>query len=137
VTLAARPTAQDRANANPKPSTPSQASGIRLGILGVDVAPAIAQEMKLPEDQQGVLVQQVENGSLADKAGLQAGTETVTIDGQEIMVGGDIITALNGEKVSTIQELRAGLSQLPADHPLTLTVLRNGEEMQIDVQPGQ
>ena len=137
VTLAARPTAQDRASAIPNPNTPSQANGIRLGILGVNVTPAIAQEMALPEDQQGVLVQQVESGSLADKAGLQAGSKSVTIDGQEIVVGGDIITALNDEQISTIQELRAALSQLPADHPITLTVLRDGKETQVDVQAGQ
>ena len=137
VTLAARPTARERASANPEPNTPSQANGIRLGIMGLDLTPAIAQEMNLEENQQGVLVQQVEPGSLADKAGLQAGTKSVTIDGQDILVGGDIITAFNDQQVSTIQELRAGLSQLPADHPLALTILRDGKEMQIDVQAGQ
>ena len=137
VTLAARPSAQERASANPNPNTPSQANGVRLGILGVDMAPAIAQQMDLSQDQQGVLVQQVEPGSLADKAGLQAGIKPITIDGQDIMIGGDIITALNGEQVPTIQDLKAALSQLPADHPITLTVLREGKETQIDVQQGQ
>ena len=137
VTLAARPTAQERANVSPNSDTPSQASGLHLGILGVNMAPAIAQEMNLSQDQQGILVQQIEPGSLADKAGLQAGSQSVTIDGQDIMVGGDIITALNGEQVPTIQDLKAALSQLPADHPLTLTILRDGKQTQIDVQPAQ
>jgi serine protease Do len=139
VTLAARPTAQERASVNPNSNsnTPSQASGIHLGILGVNMAPAIAKEMNLSQDQQGVLVQQIEPGSLADKAGLQAGSRSATIDGQDIMIGGDIITALNDQSVQTIQELKAALSQLPADHPLTLTVLRDGQETHIDVQPGQ
>jgi S1-C subfamily serine protease len=134
VTLAARPTAQERATENS--SRPSPASGIRLGILGVNMAPAIAREMDLPDDQQGVLIQQVEPGSLADQAGLQAGSETVTIDGQEILVGGDVITALNGQQVPTIQDLKTALSQLPADHPLTLTILRDGQETEIEIQPG-
>jgi S1-C subfamily serine protease len=134
VTLAARPTAQERATENS--SSPSPASGIRLGILGVNMASAIAQEMNLPEDQQGVLIQQVEPGSLADQAGLQAGSETVTIDGQEILVGGDVITILNGQQVPTIQDLKTALSQLPVDHPLTLTILRDGEETEIEIQPG-
>ena len=139
VSLAARPTAQERASANSNndPNTPSQAGGIRLGILGVNMAPAIAGEMNLSQDQQGVLIQQVEPGSLADKAGLQAGSESVTVDGQEIMVGGDIITALNGEQVPTIQDLKAALSQLPSGHPLTLTVLRDGKETQVEVLTGQ
>jgi serine protease Do len=139
VTLAARPSAQERAqaNSNNNQNTPSQASGVRLGILGVDMAPAIAKEMNLSQDQQGVLVQQVEPGSLADKAGLQAGTKSATIDGQDIMIGGDVITALNGEQVATIQDLKSALSQLPVGHPITLTVLRDGKETQIDVQSGQ
>ena len=132
VTLSARPTAEERSSEN----VPSVTRGIRLGITGLDVNPAVAEEMDLPEDQQGVLVQQVEPGSLADRAGLQAGSETVTIDGQEIVIGGDIVTALNGEIVAGIQELRAGLTELPTDHPLTLTVLRDGEEVEVEVQPG-
>jgi serine protease Do len=139
VTLAARPSAQERAqaNSNNNQNTPSQASGVRLGIAGLDMVPAIAQQMNLPQDQQGVLVEQIEPGSLADKAGLQAGTQSATIDGQNIMIGGDVITALNGEQITSIQDLKSALSQLPAGHPITLTVLRDGKETQIDVQTGQ
>ena len=133
VPLAARPAAEDRNQAN----SPSAALGIHLGISGIDVNPAIAKEMNLPNDQQGVLVEQVEAGSLADTAGLQAGSKTVTIDGQQIVVGGDVITALNDQPISGIQDLKAGLAQLPADHPLSLTVLRDGKEVQIQVQTSQ
>jgi serine protease Do len=140
VTLAARPSAQERAQANNNNNNnnvPAPSGGVHLGIAGLDMAPAIAQQMNLPQDQQGVLIEQVEPGSLADKAGLNAGTQTATIDGQDIMVGGDIITGINGEKVSTIQELKSALSQLPANHPITLTVLRDGKETQVDIQNGQ
>jgi serine protease Do len=149
VTLAARPTAQERAQANNNNNSnnnnnnnnnntaPAPSSGIHLGILGIDMVPAIAQQMNLSQDQQGVLIQQVEPGSLADKAGLQAGTQSATVDGQNVMIGGDIITGINGQQVSTIQDLKTALSQLPAGHPLTLTVLRDGKETQVDVQNGQ
>jgi serine protease Do len=145
VTLAARPSAQERAQANTNNnqnnnnnnSVPAPSSGVHLGIMGVTMAPVIAQEMNLSQDQQGVLVQQVEPGSLAEKAGLQAGTKSVTIDGQDLMVGGDVITALNGEQVASIQDLKTALSQLPANHPITLTILRDGKETQVDVQSGQ
>ncbi|MGE5641663.1 MAG: trypsin-like peptidase domain-containing protein, partial [Byssovorax cruenta] len=71
VTLAARPAAEERTQAN----SPSATLGIHLGISGIDVNPAIAKEMNLRNDQQGVLVEQVEPGSLADTAGLQAGSK--------------------------------------------------------------
>ena len=90
--------------------------------------------MNLPADQQGVLVEQVQPGSLAEKAGLQAGSKSITINGQDVTVGGDIITALNDQPITSIDDLRSLLSQLPADHPVTLTVLRSGKQTQIQVQ---
>ena len=132
VTLAARPSAEEQANANPQAPT----QGIHLGIQGLTVDSAIDQAMNLPDGTQGVLVEQVQPGSLADTAGLQAGSKTVTINGQDVVVGGDIITAINGQSVASIDELKAALDQLPTDHPLTLTILRDGKESQVTVQPG-
>jgi serine protease Do len=132
VTLAARPSAEEQANANPQAPT----QGIHLGIQGLTVDSSIAQAMNLPDGTQGVLVEGVQPGSLAATAGLKAGSKTVTINGQDILVGGDIITGVNGQSVASIDELRAGLEQLPSDHPLTLTVLRDGKETQVEVQPG-
>jgi len=54
-----------------------------------------------------------------------------------VNVGGDIITALNGQPITNIQELKAGLGQLTPDQNLELTILRDGVEIQITVQPGQ
>jgi serine protease Do len=132
VTLAARPSAEEQANANPQSAT----QGIRLGILGTTVDSSIAQAMNLPDGTQGVLIEQVQPGSLADTAGLQAGSKTVTINGQDILVGGDIVTAVNGQSIASTDELRASLEQLPSDHSLTLTILRDGKESQVEVQPG-
>jgi len=132
VTLAARPSAEEQANANPQAPT----QGIHLGILGITVDQSIAQAMNLPDGTQGVLIEQVQSGSLADTAGLQAGSKTVTIDGQDIVVGGDIITAVNGQSIASVDELRAALEQLPTDHLLSLTILRDGKESQVEVQPG-
>jgi S1-C subfamily serine protease len=133
VTLAARPSAdQQQANANSQ----APVQGIHLGIQGLTVDSSIAQAMNLPDGTQGVLVEQVEPNSLAANAGLKSGNKTVTINGQGVNVGGDIITAINGQSVASIDDLRASLQQLPSDHPLTLTVLRDGKETQVQVQPG-
>ena len=131
VTLAARPSAAERGSTN------AVTRGITLGILGTNVDDSIAKEMNLPSGQQGVLVTQVESGSLADTAGLRAGDKSVTINGQQVNIGGDIITALNGQPITSIQELKAALAQLTPDQELGITVLRNGAEVQISVQPGQ
>ena len=133
VTLAARPSAEEQANANPQGQV---TQGIHLGILGATIDSSIAQAMNLPDGTQGVLIQQIQPDSLAANAGLKAGTKTVTINGQDVLIGGDIITAVNGQSIASTDELRASLEQLPSDHPLTLTILRGGKETQVEVQPG-
>lgn len=131
VTLAARPSAAERGTAN------AATRGVTLGIQGITVDNSIAKAMNLPNGQSGVLVTQVQSGSLASTAGLRSGDQAATINGQQINVGGDIITALNGQPITNIQELKAGLGQLTTDQNLELTILRNGVEIQITIQPGQ
>ena len=128
--LAARPSADERAQAN------SSGRGVTLGIAGISVNESIASEMGLKSDQRGVLVEQVQSGSLADTAGLRAGTKTGTFNGQRITVGGDVITALNGQPVGSIEELKAGLAQLSQNDELTLTILRDGKEVQVSIKAG-
>ncbi len=123
ITLAARPSTEARDNGNTR--------DVQLGILGTTMDAAIAKEMDLPNGQQGVLVEQVQPGSLADIAGLRGGDKTLLRDGQQVVVGGDVITALNGQPVNSIQELKAALAQLLPDQELALTILRSGTEMEI------
>ena len=84
-----------------------------------------------------MLVEQVQPGSLADTAGLRAGTKSVTLNGQQVNVGGDIITAVNGQSVTSIEELKAALAQLPSDQKLTITLLRDGKQIDVTIQPGK
>ena len=103
VTLAARPSAEER-SAQGQNST----RGVRLGIGGVTVDQDIAKAMGLQSDQRGVLVEEVQSGSLADTAGLRAGNKAQTLNGQRLTLGGDIITELNGQTVGSIEELQGG-----------------------------
>lgn len=130
VTLAARPTAE-----RAQEERPTGQRGITLGLTGLNMDAAIAGQMDLPSDTTGVLVEQVEPGSLADEAGLRGGDEEASIDGESVLLGGDIIIGVNGQSVETVGELRAALSQLPSDQELTLTILRDGREMEITVNP--
>jgi 2-alkenal reductase len=132
VTLVARPLAEER-NANAQSAT----RGIRLGIVGLTVDESVAREMNLPKDQQGVLVEQVEPGSLADMVGLRQGSKVINLNGQQVTIDGDIITALNDQLVASIEELQAALGQLTSDQELRLTILRDGKELQVAIQPGQ
>lgn len=132
VTLAARPSAAARNN-NSQAST----NGVTLGIIGATVDSSIASQMNLPSGTQGVLVEQVQSGSLADTAGLRAGSQTATINGQQITIGGDVIVALDDQPITSIEELKAALSQITSGQTLSLTILRNGTQLQITIQAGQ
>jgi serine protease Do len=137
VTLAARPSStESQAQAEPQQQERAQ-SGAWLGITGLDLAPEIADAIDLPSDQTGVLVQEVQSGGPADVAGVRGGDEALTIGGQEVMIGGDVIVALDGDEVDTIQALRSLLQQANPGQSAKLTVLRDGRETQLNIILGE
>ena len=131
VTIAARPGAQ--AEANPAASETAPAGSAWLGIAGVTVSPEVAKAAGLAEDQQGVLIEEVTSGSSADKAGLHGSTKPVTVQGQRLLVGGDVITAWDGRPVTQMEQLRTRVGEAQAGQEVTLTVLRDGEQVQVQV----
>jgi S1-C subfamily serine protease len=138
VTLEARPTSQETRAANEQ-ERPSREQPARawLGIRGMTLFPAIAQAMGLDRDQDGVLVIDVESGSPADEAGLKGSLERATIEGQPMMLGGDVIIAVNNERVRSMEDLLAQLKQAEPGQTVTLTIIRDGREMDIPVTLGE
>jgi len=130
ATLSERPGQEQEA----APATDETASaGAWLGITGVTLSPEVARAMDLPEDQQGVLVEEIAGGSPADKAGLRGSYKPVTIQGQQLLVGGDTIVAWDGRPVTQMEELKASVSEAHVGQEVTLTVLRDGEQIQVRV----
>jgi len=134
VTLGARPTQQRRQAQQAEKSGPHRAW---LGIVGLTLTPDIAKAMNLPEDQTGVLVVSVVQGSPADKAGLRGSYKPIRIQNQDVLIGGDIIVGYNGQPVETMQDLLAFISQASPGDKVTLTVLRDGKEMEVEVTLGE
>lgn len=91
-----------------------------LGILGSDIDAGLAEAMNA-EVNIGAFVSEVQPESAAAKAGLQAG---------------DIITAINGRKLNSFQELRAKIASMGAGAEVELTVMRKGDSMRLDVVLG-
>ncbi len=93
--------------------------------------------MNLAANQHGALVETVVADGPADKAGIKASQTPKTISGQQINVGGDVITAYNGQTVKSSDDLIAFLARSGAvGQTATLTVLRNGTEIQVQVTLG-
>jgi len=146
VTLGLRPATPPQASGQVVPfqSTPNQGQGAQpsptgaayLGIQGMDMNSSIAQAMNLPADQTGVLIVSVTRGTPAASAGLRGGSRSVTIGGQTFTVGGDVIIAFNGKTITGLQDLRSALSNAQPGQKVTLTILRNGRQMDISVTLG-
>jgi S1-C subfamily serine protease len=106
-----------------------------LGISGGTITPELAKALNLPVEQ-GVIVQQVVKNGPADKAGLEAGTTSATINGQEVRLGGDIITEVNGKPVKSMEELVEVIQDSKPGDKLELKILRGGDEKTADVTLG-
>jgi S1-C subfamily serine protease len=108
-----------------------------LGVSVVSLDPDLSTAMNLPPNQRGALVGTVTTGSPADKAGLQASNTQVTINGQQVSVGGDVIIAYNGQTVKSSDDLVTFLARSgAAGQTITLTLLRGGKQIQVQVTLG-
>jgi len=126
-------------HARPRPETPrgqagrSAVRGSWLGITGQTVTPKIAQAMRLPATQRGVLVEQVERGSPADQAGLRGTDKAIVVEGVRLPVGGDIIIAFDDKPVTQVQELQTLIRRAPPGQTVKLTIIRQGKRMRLQV----
>jgi S1-C subfamily serine protease len=106
-----------------------------LGITGGDITPDVAQALNLPV-QEGVLVEQVLNGGPADDAGVKGATGQATVGGQTFPIGGDIITKVDGEEVTGMDDVISAVNEHKPGDDLTLTVSRDGQQQDLTVKLG-
>ena len=101
-------------------------------IALTDLSPQAKQQLGLQPNQKGLLVEQVGDG--AQQAGIQAGSRRMTLGNQAILVGGDIIIAIDGQPVTTSGDLRGWIenNKHPGDTTV-VTVLRNGQRQDFTV----
>jgi S1-C subfamily serine protease len=106
-----------------------------LGINGADVTPEIASTLDLPVEE-GAMVGDALEGGPAAEAGLRDATGEATIAGQTFPVGGDIIVAIDGEKVTEMQDVIRMVDAYEPGDEITLTVVRDGDTREIEVKLG-
>ncbi len=103
-----------------------------LGVQGQFVVPALKQLLKVPLVD-GFLIEAVEPGSPAEQAGLEGGMFELTIEGQPILLGGDVITQVNGTVLSDPTALATLLSGLEVGSKLKLTIVRDGKPNAVEL----
>lgn len=105
-----------------------------LGFLGYDITPDLAQALDLPVAA-GILVAQLYRNSPAVAAGLQGATEQVIIGNRRVLIGGDIVTAINGQSVADWNQLSEYLElQTEVGDVLSLTLRRNGQTLELTIE---
>jgi S1-C subfamily serine protease len=102
-----------------------------LGISGMDVTPDLARAMNLPA-KEGVMVARVASGSPAERAGLRGAQRRVRVRNYMFAIGGDIILALDGQKIASVDDLTAFLDEnKKAGEDVRVDVLRDGKPMSV------
>ncbi len=103
-----------------------------LGVQGQFIVPGLKDLLRVPLVD-GFLVEAIEPGSPADQKGLRGGIFELTIDGQPILLGGDIITQVNGAPLDDPNKLAATLESLKVASTLKLTLFREGKSQDVEL----
>jgi S1-C subfamily serine protease len=107
-----------------------------LGVHTIPIDPEIANELGLAADYGLLIVQAVPGGS-ADRAGLRGGSDRAYLGNIPIMIGGDQIVAINGEKVENQQTLAQIMNKHRAGDTVKVTIFRGKKQMEVSVALGE
>jgi S1-C subfamily serine protease len=106
-----------------------------LDIQTFSIGPDIAEQIGLPADY-GLLIERVLPGGAGEKAGLHGGTERAYLGNMPLMLGGDLIVAFDGQKITNGQDLAAAMNARRSGDIVTITVFRGRKSMDFKVTLG-
>ena len=102
-----------------------------LGVSGKVIGKEVQDLLKLPLVD-GFLVETIEPGSPAAKAGLHEGELLIAISGEEFLFGGDIITAANGIELDETEKFAQFVRALKVGDTVHLTLYHEGTTRQVE-----
>ncbi len=107
-----------------------------LGVQTIPIGPELAQQMGLPVDF-GLLIIKVLPGGAAERAGLRGGSERAYLGNIPIMLGGDLIVAIDGDNVEDQQDLAQIMNAHRAGDSVRVTVYRGRQKLEVTVTLGE
>ena len=108
----------------------------QLGIYAQAVDARTARVFHLPASA-GLLVADVDPGSGAARAGIRAGTQHVTVDGETYVMGGDLVVAADGRPMHTVEALREVVSAKSPGDAIRLVLYRGTTTHTVRVKLGR
>lgn len=107
-----------------------------LGIVSFAIGPDLAEQMGLAADY-GVLIQKVIPGGAAERAGLKGGTQQAYVGNTPVMLGGDLIIAIDGQQVADPQDINSLMDKHQAGDTISITFMRGRHEMTLRLILGE
>ncbi len=107
-----------------------------LGVHTIPIGPELAAQLGLPADY-GLLINDVIPGGAAERAGLRGGNKRAYLGNTPIMLGGDLIVAIDGQPIEDQQDLSHIMNNHRAGDAVTVTVFRGRQKMDVKVTLGE
>src|SRR5215475_3226885 len=104
-----------------------------LGVETLSVGGGLGEALDLPV-QEGLLVQTVPRGGPAAQAGIRGGDRIAQIGMRRFYVGGDVIVAIDGQKVATQLDVNLILNKKRPGDEVTVSLYRGGKKMELKVK---
>lgn len=103
-----------------------------FGIRGYSIDPDLADALHLPVDH-GVLVARVVRGGSADRAGIRGGSDWYIVGNQRVILGGDIIVAMDGRDFDSDEQINAYVESKQPGGSLRVELFRDRRKMTVTV----
>jgi S1-C subfamily serine protease len=107
-----------------------------LGIVSFGIGPDLASQMGLSVES-GVLIQRVIPGGAAERAGICGGNQQAYVGNTPIMLGGDLIVAIDSEEVTDPADISAIMDKHQAGDTVAVTILRGKKQITLKLILGE
>src|SRR6202453_626291 len=107
-----------------------------MGIVSFAIGPDLASQMGLAANS-GMLIQRVLPGEAAERAGLRGGNEQAYVGNQPILLGGDLIVAIDGQQVTDPGDISAIMDKHQAGDTVNVTFVRGKKQMTLKLILGE
>lgn len=106
-----------------------------LGLTGISMSLALAEQMGIEPDTRGVLILDIVRGGAAEEAELEGSYQQLVSPGRVAITYGDVIIAADGQAVDSYEELVSYVfNQTEVGQLITLNILRDGKEISVDLK---
>ena len=107
-----------------------------IGVTTEPIYPQLADRLNLPTDS-GALIAKVVPDGPADQAGLQGSDQQIRFQGQQVDAGGDVITAIDGQKIVGESDLPRLIARHDPGEAVKVQIIRDGKTQTVDVTLGE